>query len=110
MQPRSLSAPTQSVIFIGLPPYVTEDSLRLFLEDMGASVDTTTVILDRETGQSKRFAFARFSSVEHARSFVEPNFPSVKWKDPSSRDSPEFENVRIKVSPLKRSTHRHTAT
>lgn len=48
---------------------------------MGASVDSTTVIIDRQTGLSKRYGFAKFSSVEHARAFVEPNFPTVSWKE-----------------------------
>jgi hypothetical protein len=39
-QPSPLS---QSVIFVGLPPHVTEDILRTFLEDMGAHIDSTQV-------------------------------------------------------------------
>jgi RNA recognition motif-containing protein len=82
---------------VGLPPHVTEDILRIFLEDMGAHIDTTTIILDKETGLSKRFGFAKFASQEHARAFVEPNFPTIAWKDPPGSVNTGFDGVRLKV-------------
>lgn len=63
---------------------------------MGASIDGTTVIMDRSTGLSKCYGFAKFSSVEHARAFVEPNFPSIPWKE---RGGPGVhDGLRIKIN------------
>ena len=94
---RPMSAPSQSVIFLGLPANVDDVILRTFLEDLGASIDTTTIIYDKESGTSKRFGFARFASVEHARSFVEPNFPSVVWRDRTGRGNPVDDGLRVKI-------------
>ena len=65
---------------------------------MGASIDSTTVIKDRATGLSKRFGFAKFSSVEHARAFVEPNFPVVTWRDRSGSGADDGIKVKINFS------------
>lgn len=62
---------------------------------MGASIDHTTVILDRETGLSKRYGFAKFSSVEHARSFVEPNWPAITWRE---RGVNTDDRLKIKIN------------
>ncbi|GAA5864275.1 hypothetical protein JCM3774_001278 [Rhodotorula dairenensis] len=91
-----LEPPSASVILLGLPERVNDVSLRNFLEDMGASIDSTTVIMDRQTGLSKRFGFAKFSSVEHARSFVEPNFPSIPWRERTG-PGPD-DGMRIKIN------------
>ncbi|KAH9811955.1 hypothetical protein DFH28DRAFT_1084511 [Melampsora americana] len=80
--PKEKSTPTQSVIFMGLPIHTDEATLRTFLEQYGAEVDTVTIIYDRNTGLSKRYGFARFATVDDARSFVEPSFPLVTWKEP----------------------------
>ncbi|KAL7339517.1 RNA-directed RNA polymerase 2 [Rhodotorula toruloides] len=91
-----LEPPSASVILLGLPAHVTDTHLRNFLEDMGASIDSTTVIIDRATGLSKRFGFAKFSSVEHARAFVDPNFPSIPWRE---RGGPgPDDGMRIKIN------------
>ncbi|GAA5913667.1 uncharacterized protein JCM6883_004044 [Sporobolomyces salmoneus] len=88
--------PSASVVLLGIPAHVGDAQLRYFLEDMGASVDSTTVIIDRTTGLSKCYGFAKFSSVEHARAFVEPNFPSIPWKE---RGVPgEHDGSRIKIN------------
>ncbi|GAA5820695.1 hypothetical protein JCM11251_003115 [Rhodosporidiobolus azoricus] len=95
-KPVVAEAPSASVILLGLPAHVTDVHLRQFLEDMGASIDSTTVIIDRATGISKRFGFAKFSSVEHARAFIEPNFPSIPWKE---RHGPgPDDGMRIKIN------------
>lgn len=78
--------------------HVTDSLLREFLEDMGASIDSTTVIMDRATGLSKRYGFAKFSSVEHARAFVEPNFPSVPWKDRHAAGPDDGMRIKINYS------------
>jgi hypothetical protein len=94
---RPPSAPNQSIVFLGLPPTTDEEILRGFLEDFGASVDSTTIIRDRQTGVSKRFGFARFSSVEHARAFLEPNFPTIVWKTKPGRGDPRDDGMRIRI-------------
>ncbi|ORY84110.1 hypothetical protein BCR35DRAFT_324803 [Leucosporidium creatinivorum] len=94
--PTAPEAPSASVVLLGLPAHVTDVTLRHFLEDMGASIDSTTVIIDRATGLSKRYGFAKFSSVEHARAFVEPNFPTVSWKERVGI-SPE-DGMKIKIN------------
>lgn len=38
---------------------------------MGASIDEVSLIKDRETGESRKFAFVRFTSVGHAIQFVD---------------------------------------
>ncbi|GAA6023535.1 hypothetical protein JCM8202_002669 [Rhodotorula sphaerocarpa] len=93
-----LESPSASVILLGLPPHVDDVLLRNFLEDMGASIDSTTVIMDRQTGLSKCFGFAKFSSVEHARSFVEPNFPSIPWRERSGAGSADGTRIKINYS------------
>ncbi|GAA5896834.1 hypothetical protein JCM8208_007103 [Rhodotorula glutinis] len=93
VQPEPVSA---SVIFLGLPPHAVDIHLRQFLENMGASVDSTTVIMDRSTNVSKGFGFAKFSSVEHARAFVEPNFPSIPWREPSG--PAQYDGMRVKIN------------
>ncbi|GAA5937958.1 hypothetical protein JCM1841_005036 [Sporobolomyces salmonicolor] len=89
-------APSASVVLLGLPAHVQDVHLRHFLEDMGASIDSTTVIIDRATGISKRYGFAKFSSVEHARAFIEPNFPSVPWRE-RGMPGPD-DGMRIKIN------------
>jgi hypothetical protein len=50
--------------------------------------------MDRATGESKGYGFAKFGSVEHARAFVEPNWPSVKWRERGQGPS----GVSIKIN------------
>ncbi|WAR59263.1 hypothetical protein PtB15_10B605 [Puccinia triticina] len=96
--PKDKSPPSQSVIFMGLPIHTDETNLRAFLEESGAGVDSVTIIYDRITGQSKRYGFARFLSVEHARAFVEPAFPMVVWKEPSSsRFDRSGDGLKVKI-------------
>ena len=83
---------------MGLPIHTDETNLRAFLEESGAGVDSVTIIYDRITGQSKRYGFARFLSVEHARAFVEPAFPMVVWKEPSSsRFDRSGDGLKVKI-------------
>lgn len=96
IQPPIQETPSASVVLLGLPVHVDDAMLRDFLESMGASIDSTTVIMDRSTGQSKRYGFAKFSSVEHARAFVEPNFPSIPWKE--RHGASEDDGLRIKIN------------
>ncbi|KAK4705775.1 hypothetical protein P7C70_g438, partial [Phenoliferia sp. Uapishka_3] len=95
-QPVNTEPPSASVVLLGLPATADDLALRNFLEDMGASIDSTTVIKDRATGLSKRYGFAKFSSVEHARAFVEPNFPVVTWRD-RGRPGPD-DGIKIKIN------------
>ncbi|KAH9459470.1 hypothetical protein Pst134EA_019623 [Puccinia striiformis f. sp. tritici] len=97
--PKDKSPPSQSVIFMGLPIHTDESNLRAFLEECcgGTAVDSVTIIYDRITGQSKRYGFARFLSVDHARSFVEPNFPMITWKEPTGSRSLDRSGDGLKV-------------
>lgn len=51
----------------------TDDDLRSFVDEFRASptdpspVENVTIVIDKQTGISKRFAFVRFISLEHAR-------------------------------------------
>jgi RNA recognition motif-containing protein len=40
---------------------------------MEASIDDVSLIKDRDTGESRKFAFIRFTSVGHAIQFVDKN-------------------------------------
>ncbi|KAI8452906.1 hypothetical protein BY996DRAFT_4583894, partial [Phakopsora pachyrhizi] len=96
--PKDKSPPSQSVIFMGLPIHTDESNLKAFLEQNGASVESVTIIYDRITGQSKRYGFARFTSIEHARAFVEPSFPMLVWKEPTgSRFDRSGDGLKVKI-------------
>lgn len=51
--PKPKSAPSISVIFLGLPPDVDSERLQKFLIDMGAAVESAVVIRDKVTQESK---------------------------------------------------------
>ncbi|KAJ2961703.1 hypothetical protein NQZ79_g3040 [Umbelopsis isabellina] len=72
-----VSAPNINVVLRGLPENYLEQDIEKALVDMGASVDQVTLIKDRETGESRRFAFVKFTSVGHAEQFVSKNFPHI---------------------------------
>ncbi|THH14333.1 hypothetical protein EW146_g5981, partial [Bondarzewia mesenterica] len=61
------SEPSAHVIFLGLDPDFTEADLQAYL-----------------AGQSKGFGFAQFTTVEHARAFVDPLFPFIQVPPPAS--------------------------
>lgn len=70
-QPRT--APNQSVILIGIPPMCDGDDVRSFIDEFKPNpsdpspVEDVTIVMDKQTGQSKRFGFVRFITLEHAR-------------------------------------------
>lgn len=70
-QPRT--APNQSVILIGIPPSCDSDDVRAFIDEFKTDssdpspVEDVTIVMDKETGLSKRFCFVRFITLEHAR-------------------------------------------
>ncbi|CEL52197.1 hypothetical protein RSOLAG1IB_00736 [Rhizoctonia solani AG-1 IB] len=74
MVPSELSA---HVIFLGLDQGFNEADLTTFLATHHAYPTSVTIIRDRNTGLSKSFGFAEFTSPEAARVFVEPNFPFI---------------------------------
>lgn len=83
---------------MGLPVHTDENSLRDYLEQKGGVVDKVTIIYDRLTGCSKRYGFARFATIDHARDFVEPNFPMITWKEPiGSRFDKSGEGLKVKI-------------
>lgn len=81
-----------------LTPTLTDCStqLRLAIETLGGSVETTTIIKEKGTGGllylfvefhslshsspgiSRGFGFAKFTSTAHASAFVKPRFPSFQ--------------------------------
>ncbi|GAA6039432.1 hypothetical protein JCM8097_009543 [Rhodosporidiobolus ruineniae] len=91
-------APSASVILLGLPEHVRDVHLQSFLVSMGASIESVTVIMDRTTNTSKRFGFAKFSSVEHARAFIDPNFPSIPWREPGGPSKDDGMRIKINFS------------
>ncbi|CAL1703724.1 unnamed protein product [Somion occarium] len=78
------SEPSSHVIFLGLDPDFTEADLQAFLSSNNCTVEMVTIIRDRITGVSKGFGFAKFSSIEQARAFVDPLFPFVQVPPPAS--------------------------
>src|SRR5512142_1481839 len=58
-------------IFVGnLDPGMTEDQLRKLFESYG-TVETVTVVTDRDTGQSRGFAFVEMASDKEAKTAIE---------------------------------------
>ncbi|KAH9921052.1 uncharacterized protein B0H18DRAFT_1022520 [Fomitopsis serialis] len=78
------SEPSPHVIFLGLDPDFTEADLQAYLSSNSCSVETVTIIRDRTTGLSKGFGFAQFTSIAHARAFVDPLFPFIQVPPPAS--------------------------
>ncbi|KAI9262374.1 hypothetical protein BDA99DRAFT_511044 [Phascolomyces articulosus] len=67
--------PNINVVLRSLPDRARERDIHKTLESMGASVDEVSLIRDRDTGESRKFAFVRFTSVGHAVQFVEKHYP-----------------------------------
>ncbi|KAI8384021.1 hypothetical protein BD560DRAFT_420495 [Blakeslea trispora] len=63
--------PNINVVLRNLPDRAKEADIYKKLSQMGASVDDVSLIKDRETGESRKFAFVRFTSVGHAVQFVQ---------------------------------------
>ncbi|KAI8971576.1 hypothetical protein BDF20DRAFT_824396, partial [Mycotypha africana] len=63
--------PNINVVLRNLPDKAREVDIQNQLTTMSASVEDVSLIKDRETGESKKFAFVRFTSVGHAIQFVE---------------------------------------
>ncbi|KAF8163019.1 hypothetical protein B0H34DRAFT_693746 [Crassisporium funariophilum] len=78
------SEPSPHVIFLGLDPDFTEADLQAYLVSNGCSVETVTIIREKSSGSSKGFGFAQFTTVEHARAFVDPLFPFIQMPPPAS--------------------------
>ncbi|KAI0073405.1 hypothetical protein K474DRAFT_1603411 [Panus rudis PR-1116 ss-1] len=84
------SEPSSHVIFLGLDPDFTEADLQAYLTSNSCSVEMVTIIRDRTSGTytplrvSKGFGFAKFTSIEHARAFVDPLFPFIQVPPPAS--------------------------
>nr|CAG8447875.1 3760_t:CDS:10 [Entrophospora candida] len=78
---RNLGEPNNHVILQGLPLSASEDDIQNTLESLHASIENIRLIRDRRTGDSRRFAFVKFTSVEHARQFIEANHPFIMMDD-----------------------------
>ncbi|KAI9319442.1 hypothetical protein BX666DRAFT_1835478, partial [Dichotomocladium elegans] len=72
---QAASEPNINVVLRSLPDRAREEEIQKTLEEMEASVDEVTLIRDRDTGESRKFAFVRFTSVGHAIQFVEKHYP-----------------------------------
>ncbi|KZO95158.1 hypothetical protein CALVIDRAFT_500399 [Calocera viscosa TUFC12733] len=81
---RGPSDTSEHIIFLGLDPDFTEDDLKNFLTGQGLQVVNTTIIRDRNTGASRSFGFAQFTSVSESSRFLTPNFPFVQLPPPAS--------------------------
>ncbi|CAG8519615.1 5604_t:CDS:2 [Ambispora leptoticha] len=74
---RNLGEPNNFVILQGLPFSITEHQIQQTLEGLQASIENIRLIKDHKTGTSRRYAFVKFTSVEHARQFIEANHPYI---------------------------------
>jgi len=72
--PSAPQEPSQNIIFQGLRSNVTEEILEDALTSYGAGFEQIKIVRDK-SGQSRRFAFVKFTSVEHAREFIDRHFP-----------------------------------
>lgn len=75
-----------SKLYVGnLPFRTTEDNLRAFFEETAGPVADVKIIMDRETGRSRGFAFVSFETDDGARKGMELN-------------DQEFEGRRLKIN------------
>ncbi|KLT41040.1 hypothetical protein CC85DRAFT_329392 [Cutaneotrichosporon oleaginosum] len=75
---RAKSDPSRDVIFLGLDPELTEKELEGYLRvEHGYDVESSKIVRERATGQSKGFGFAQFSTLEQSTRFMKDNFPHV---------------------------------
>ncbi|PHZ12639.1 uncharacterized protein RHIMIDRAFT_134864 [Rhizopus microsporus ATCC 52813] len=65
------AGPNINVVLRGLPDNATEEDIAKRLGEMNACIEEVSLIKSRETGESRKFAFVRFTSVGHAMQFVE---------------------------------------
>ncbi|KAI8641945.1 hypothetical protein BD408DRAFT_443926 [Parasitella parasitica] len=63
--------PNINVVLRNLPDKAREVDIEQKLNSMEASIDDVSLIKDRDSGESRKFAFIRFNSVGHAIQFVE---------------------------------------
>ncbi|KAK4516151.1 Triose-phosphate transporter family-domain-containing protein [Mucor velutinosus] len=63
--------PNINVVLRNLPDRAREVDIERKLNSMEASIDDVSLIKDRDSGESRKFAFIRFTSVGHAIQFVE---------------------------------------
>ncbi|KAJ9094736.1 hypothetical protein QFC21_005894 [Naganishia friedmannii] len=72
------SEKSRDVIFLGLEPTYTEESMLEFLRTKcGAHVDKATLVRDRATGELRGFGFVSFSSQTAADQFIHAHFPHI---------------------------------
>ncbi|KAJ3334199.1 hypothetical protein HDU76_006571 [Blyttiomyces sp. JEL0837] len=77
VEPLDQKEPQQQIVIQYLPSAVTEEVLQQELDKLQACVDSVRIIKDRKTGMSRGFAFVKFISIEHARWFMEANYPQI---------------------------------
>ncbi|KTW30316.1 hypothetical protein T552_00789 [Pneumocystis carinii B80] len=69
--------PNMQVILQGLEPHMNEIDIQRAIEGQGGEIESVILIRNRETRESRCFAFAKFISVEHSRRFIEGNYPYI---------------------------------
>ncbi|KAI8370619.1 uncharacterized protein BYT42DRAFT_502033 [Radiomyces spectabilis] len=67
--------PNIQVVLRSLPERAEEPDIDKHLKSMGASIEQVNLIRDRDTGESRKFAFVRFTSVGHAVEFMDKYYP-----------------------------------
>ncbi|KAK9763272.1 hypothetical protein K7432_010208 [Basidiobolus ranarum] len=70
--------PNQCVVLQNLSNNVSEYAVQDTLTKLGASFEEIRLIMDKRTGLPRGFAFVKFTSVEHARLFLERYYPSFQ--------------------------------
>ncbi|KAI9138067.1 hypothetical protein BKA69DRAFT_1127685 [Paraphysoderma sedebokerense] len=78
--PSNPSEPCEYIILQGLRPTTTEDMIEAVLNSHGASFESIRLLRDK-TGHSRRFAFVKFTTLEHAKHFVGNHFPVIEIDD-----------------------------
>ncbi|KAL5332853.1 hypothetical protein BJX70DRAFT_91203 [Aspergillus crustosus] len=90
---------SREVMLEGLPVDMAEEDVSKELNELYQveGLEEVRVIRDRQTKISRQLGFLRFRSLNHSRSFVEGNFPSIYLCGPSAQDDSGMK-VRIAYS------------
>ncbi|KAL7749930.1 hypothetical protein RI367_004806 [Sorochytrium milnesiophthora] len=75
------SAPSTDVILRWLNPETTEKNIEEKLNRFGVRFEGVKLVRERDTGESRRFAFVRFSSLENAAALMDHYFPGFRLDD-----------------------------
>ncbi|KAI9029355.1 hypothetical protein DFJ74DRAFT_754825 [Hyaloraphidium curvatum] len=76
-KPKSINEPNQHIIVQGIPTHYSEMDVQRVLEEYGCQIESVEIQTDRRTGESRGFAFAKFTTLEGAQQFIDQNYPFV---------------------------------